>query len=174
MILQRIGIKQLRAGTVAEHKTVRRRTVMVGCRKSLIMQSAGAARRKNDGFRLGNKKLFRFHIHEHGTGAFAVLIENQLDCRRKIHDRNAAIEHLVAQGTHDLGAGIVLCGVHSLAGGSAAVRRNHRAVRRLVELHAELVEPLNGLRRFAHQLIEKLRLRGEMSAAESVEIVDRR
>ena len=52
--------------------------------------------------------------------------------------------------------------------------RDHRAVRRLVKFHAKLVQPENGVRSLGDELDEQLGLRGEVSAAERVEIVDRR
>ena len=89
----------------------------------------------------------------------------------KVDNGNLAVENLVAQSTHDFGAGIVLCGVHSLSGSAAAVGGDHRAVGSLVEFHAQIVEPLNRLGSFGNQLVEQLGLCGKVSAAERVEIV---
>ena len=70
----------------------------------------------------------------------AVFILDEFDGGGKVNDGNAAIENLVAQRAHDLGAGIVLGRVHALAGRAAAVGGDHGAVGRFVKLHAELVD----------------------------------
>ena len=51
---------------------------------------------------------------------------------------------------------------------------DHGAVGCLIEFNAELVEPLDGLRRVADQLGQQLALGGEMAAAEGIEKVDGR
>ena len=89
----------------------------------------------------------------------------------KVDDGNAAVEDLVAQRAHDLRAGIVLGCVHTLAGRAAAVGGDHGAVGRLVKLHAESGQPLDGLRRLHDEFIQKILLRGKMAAAVGVEEV---
>ena len=111
---------------------------------------------------------------QHRARSVAVFIQDQLDSRGEVHHRDAAVEHLVAQGAHDLRAGVVLGRVHALAGGSAAVGGDHGAVGRLIELHAQVVQPLNGLGSLGNQLAKQLALGREVAAAERVEEVDGR
>ena len=99
----------------------------------------------------------------------AVFVLDELDGGGEVDDGDAAVEDLVAQRAHDLGAGIVLGRVHALAGGAAAVGRDHGAVRRLVKFHAEPGQPLDGLRRVHDELVQKILLRGKMAAAVGVE-----
>ena len=83
----------------------------------------------------------------------AVFVLDELDGGGEVDDGDAAVEDLVAQRAHDLGAGIVLGRVHALAGGAAAVGGDHRAVRRFIKLYAKDGQPLNGLRRFGDIVI---------------------
>ena len=64
--------------------------------------------------------------------------------------------------------------MHTLAGSSAAVSRDHRSVGSLVKFNAEIVEPLNGLGRIADKFCEKFALCRVMSPAVSVNKMDRR
>ena len=174
MILKRIGIKQLCADTVPEHQAVRRCAVMVGGREALVMHSSRTACRYDNGFRTGDHKLMRFHIHKHGACRFAVFIKYQLDGGGEIHNGNTAVKNLIAQRAHYFRAGIILCGMHSLAGCTAAVGGYHSAVGRFVELHAEPVEPLYSLRSITYELCKKLALGGIMSATVCIDKVYRR
>ena len=47
--------------------------------------------------------------------------------------------------------------------------RDHRAVRRFIKLYAKAGQPLNGLRRFGDQFIQKVLLRREVSAAVGIQ-----
>ena len=115
-----------------------------------------------------------FHIHEHCTGGTAVLIKNNLDGRSKINYRNTAVDYLITKYPHDLGTGIILGSMHSLAGRSAAVCCDHGSVSILVKQHAEIVKPLNRLRTFRNQFAEQLGDIFEMSSAQCVDIVHSR
>ena len=101
----------------------------------------------------------------------AVFILDEFDGGGKVNDGNASIENLVAQRAHDLGAGIVLGCVHALAGRAAAVGGDHGAVGRFVKFHTEPGQPLNSLRRVHDEFIQKILLRGKMTAAVGVEEV---
>ncbi len=169
MILQRVLIQQLCAGTVAEHQSVRRRSVMVGGRESLVMHAARAAGRQNHAFRADDEELQCLHVEQNRAGCISLVILQNLDRGRELKNRDAAVQHFVPQGPHDLGAGVVLAGVHSLPGRAAAVRRDHVAVLVLVELAAEFVQPEDVLRRLGDELRDELLLRHEMAAAVSVE-----
>ena len=135
------------------------------------MEPARAAGRQNDDLCLRDHQLLRLHVEQDRAGAVAVFILNQLDGGREVDDLDAAVEHFIAQRAHDLRAGIVLGRVHALAGRAAAVRRDHRAVGGLVKFHAEVREPLDGLRRLGDEFVEQILLRGKMTAAIGVEEV---
>ena len=139
MILQRFGIEQFCARAIGEHEPVRSRPVMVGRGEALIMQPARAARCDNDCFCPGDEYLFRFHIHEHRARGFAVRVLDQFDRGSEIHYRDTAVKDFVAQDAHNFRTRIVAAGVHSLAGSSPAVSRNHGSVGRLVEHNAEVI-----------------------------------
>ena len=171
MVLQRVGVQELRASAVAEHKAVGCCTVVVRGGEALIVEPSCAAGGKNDGFRLRNQQFLRLHVQKHRACAMAVFILDEFDGGGKVNDGNASIENLVAQRAHDLGAGIVLGCVHTLAGRAAAVGGDHGAVGRLVKLHAKFGQPLDGLRRVHDELVQKILLRGKMTAAVGVEEV---
>ena len=171
MVLERVLIEELRARAVAEDESVGGRAVVVRGGEALIVEPARAAGRQNDDLRLRDHQLLRLHVQKNCAGAVAVLILEQLDGGREVDDLDAAVEHFIAQRAHDLRAGIVLGRVHALAGRAAAVRRDHRAVGGLVKFHAEVREPLDGLRRLGDELVEQILLRGKMAAAIGVEEV---
>ena len=171
MVLQRVGVQELRASAVAEDEAVGGRTVVVGGGEALIVEPSCAAGGENDGLRLRDQQLLRLHVQQDRARAMAVFILDELDSRGKVDDGNAPVQNLVAQRAHDLRAGIVLGCVHTLAGRAAAVGGDHGAVGRLVKLHAESGQPLDGLRRVHDELIQKILLRGKMSAAVGVKEV---
>ena len=171
MVLKCIGIKQLRARAVAEHKAVGCCTVVVRGGEALIVEPSCAAGGKNDGFRLRNQQFLRLHVQKHRACAMAVFILDEFDGGGKVNDGNASIENLVAQRAHDLGAGIVLGCVHALAGRAAAVGGDHGAVGRFVKFHTEPGQPLNSLRRVHDEFIQKILLRSKMAAAVGVKEV---
>ena len=135
------------------------------------MQTARTACGENDRLGLRDEQVVRFHVHKDRARAAACVILEQLNGGGVVHDFDAAVQNLVAQGAHDLRAGIVLRRVHPLAGGAAAVGGDHRAVRRLVKFHAQFGQPTDGLRRLRDELVEKILLRGKMTAAVGVEEV---
>ena len=175
MVLKCIRIQKLRARAVAENQTVGRRAVVVGGREALIMQASRTAGRKDDGLCPRDEQLLRLHVQEHRTRAVSVFVLDKLNGGGEVHDLNIlVIQHLVAQRPHDLRAGVVLGGVHTLAGGTAAVGRNHGAVGCLVEFHTKLRQPLDGLRRVHDELVKKILLRGEVAAAVGIQKMLRR
>ena len=78
------------------------------------MHTSRAAGGDHDALRARDLDLSGFHIQKHRAGRLAGFVENQLDRRREIHDRNTAIKHLVAQRAHDFRAGIVRRRMHTL------------------------------------------------------------
>ena len=172
MILERIGIEQFCAYAIAENKSVGCSAVMVRCREALIMHSSRAACSDDDRLCAGNHQLMRFHIHENRTCRLAVFIEYKLYCRREINNGNITVEHLVAQCSHYLGTGIVLCRMHTLTRSTAAVSCYHCAVGRLVKFHAEVVKPFYSLGRIADELREQFALCRIVTAAESIDKMD--
>ena len=115
MILKGIRIEQLCSDTVAEDKSVSRCAVVIGGREALIVKPSRTAGSDNNGLCTGDKEFLCLHVHKDSTRGSAVFVKDKLNCRREINDRNSAVENLVAEGAHDLGAGIVLCRVHSLS-----------------------------------------------------------
>ena len=171
VILQRIRIQQPRARPVAQHQTVRRRAVVVGGGEALVVEPSRAAGGQDDRLGTGHLQLAGLHIHQHRARAPAVLVQNQLHGGGEVHHGNLPVQRLVPQCAHDLRAGVVLGRVHALAGGAAAVGSNHGAVGGLVELHAQLTEPADGLRGLGHQLLEEVLLSGKVAAAVGVQEV---
>jgi hypothetical protein len=103
-----------------------------------------------------------------------VLVQDQLDGRRKLEHRDVRgpVPDLVAHGAHHLGAGDVRRGVHALARGAAAVQRLQAPVLELVEVAAQVEQPLDHVRRLGHQGLDEGGLVLEMPAADHVEVVD--
>ena len=172
VILERILVKQFGTDPISQYQTISRCAVVVGSREALIVQSARATGGDDDGFGARNKQLFCFHVHEHRAGNRALVVLDQFNRGRKIDHGNAAVEHFVPKRPHDFGTRIVLGRVHTLARGTAAVGRDHRAVRRFIKLYAKAGQPLNGLGRIANQFAHQFRLGGKMSAAECVHVVN--
>ena len=61
--------------------------------------------------------------------------------------------------------------MHSLPGGSAAVRCYHVALFIFVEHNAKLVQPLNSIRCFHYESAKKFRPCGKMAAAKRIQIM---
>ena len=172
MVRKRVGRQESCTRAVAEDESVGGRAVVVRGRKALIVESARAAGRKDDRLCPRDQKLLCLHVQKHRACAASLLVLDKLDGRGEIHDLNIrVIQHLVAERAHDLRTGVVLCRVHTLAGGAAAVRRDHGAVGRLVKFDAKTRKPLDGLRRVHDELAEKILLRGKMPAAVGVKEV---
>ena len=105
----------------------------------------------------------------------AFLVLDQFHCSGKFHYRDLPVDHFIPQGPHDLRPGVVLTGVHSLSGSSAAVGGDHPSVFIFIKHYAQVIEPLDGVRRLHDQPLQKFRPCGKMSAAKSVQIMlDRR
>ena len=94
---------------------------MVGGGEALVVEPSRTAGGDNDGLGLGDEQLLGFHVEEDRAGGFSVFIQDQLDGGGEVHHGDLPVEDLVPEGTHDLGAGVVLGSVHPLAGGAAAV-----------------------------------------------------
>ena len=128
----------------------------------------------NYGLRLSNLKLFCLHIKKNGTCSLTLRIQNDLDGSRKVHYRNASIEDFVTKGSHDLSTGIILCGMHPLSGGSAAVGGDHVALFIFIKFHSQVAEPLDSSRSVIYKLSHKLSFCREMTAAKCVHKMDSR
>ena len=74
MILQGVGVEQLRAHAVAQHQTIGGSAVVVGGGEALIVHPARAAGGDDDGLGPGHHQLFGFHVHQDGTGSTAVFV----------------------------------------------------------------------------------------------------
>ena len=81
MILNCVSINQRRTGTISHNKTVGSSAVMVRSREALIMQASCTAGCHDYAFCAYNLVLLRIKIPQHRTGSFALLVEQQLDCR---------------------------------------------------------------------------------------------
>ena len=174
VILKRIGVKKFCARAVSKYQTVRGCAVVVTRREALIVQSACAARCDDNGLCLSDRNLARFHIEKYRARSLAVFILDNLYRGGEIHNGNIAVKHLVAQSSHNLRTRVVLAGVHSLSRSAAAVRGYHIAVFVLIEHNAEIGQPFDSRRRFVNKHFQKLGLSGKVSAAERVEVVNRR
>ena len=168
VILKSIGIKKFCADTVTENKTVCCSAVVIGGREALIVHTSRAARCNNNRLCTSNHKFFCFHIHKNRARRFAVFIKYKFYCGSEVNNGNASVENLIAKRSHNLRAGIVLRGVHTLTGGSAAVRGYHGSVGSLIKLNAEIIEPLNCLGSVANKFCKKFALCGIVSAAVGV------
>ena len=105
----------------------------------------------------------------------AFLILDQFHCSGKFHHRNLPVQHFIPQGPHDLRSGVVLAGMHPLSGSSAAMGGDHPSIFIFIKHYAQFIEPLDGVRRFHDQPLQKFRPCGKMSASKSVQIMlDRR
>gem|GEM_PF-2814501 len=171
MVLQRVGVEERHARAIAEDEAVGGGAVVVGGGEALIVQASRAAGGDDDGLGAGDEVATRFHVEQHRAGSVAVLIEDQLDGGGEVHHRDLAVPDLVAQGAHDLRAGVVRRRVHALAGGAAAVGGDHGAVLGLVKLHAQFVEPLDRAGAIHDQLAQKLGHGRVVAAAKGVEVV---
>ena len=165
MILQRVLIEKLCACSVAEDKTISCCAVVVRCREALIMHTARTACSKDDRLRADNDQLHCLHVEEDSACRVAILVLDDFNRGGELDDRDLTVQNLIAECTHDLHAGVIAACVHSLAGCSAAVCRDHAACLVLIKLATEIVEPLNVLRSLCDELCDKLLLRHEMAAA---------
>ena len=145
---------------------------MVRGREALVVHTTCTAGCNDDSLCLGDHKLLGLHVHKYCSRALTVLVKDQLDSCGKVDYGDLKVEDLITKSSHDLRAGIVLRGVHTLARGSASVSGYHSSVGSLIELDAQLVEPVDGVRSFVYQLIKQLGLCGKVSAAESVDVVN--
>ena len=138
------------------------------------MESACTACSDDNSLCTGNHDLLGLHIHKNSTGCLALIVENDLNCGCEINNGDLTVENLVTESLHYLSAGVVLTSVHSLSGCTAAVSCNHCAVGHLVELNAQLIEPLDSVGSVVNELVNQLMLALEVTAAVSVDIVDSR
>ena len=109
---------------------------MVGSREALDVQSARTTGRDDGGLGAHDLELLRVGVDEHGTADVAALITEQFDAGRVVEARDPSAAGLVAEGPHDLGAGVVLRRMHAFPGGAAAVDGDQRAVFFFVALDA--------------------------------------
>ena len=174
MILQGIRIQKRCACTICKNESVCRSAVMVGGWEPLIMQ-ASCPTGCNDNCLCTRYQIFaRFHILQHCASSFTIFVQNQLNRRCKVNNRNFTVHDFVTQHAHNLCAGIISCCVHPFARRTAAMRCDHRSVRRFIKHHAKLVEPFYCAGPFGHQLFQKLRFICVMASAQCIQIMDRR
>ena len=171
MVLEGIRVEQFCTSSVAQNQTVSGSAVVVGGGEALVVHSASAAGSDDDGLCTGDQDFIGFHVHQDSACCMALVVLNQLDSSGKVDDRDTAVEDLITEGSHDFSAGVVLSSVHSLSGGTAAVGGDHGAVGFLIELNAQVIQPLDCFRSLGNQLIDQFLFCCEMSAAESVEEV---
>ena len=171
MVLDRILVKKGRARPVTHHQAVRRGSVMVGGGEVLIVKPSRTAGGDDNRLRPCHLVLACLHVLEHGSRHLALVVFDQLHGRCEIHHRNLPVPDLVPQHPHDLRPGVILAGVHPLPGGAAAVGGDHPAVLILVKHDAQIVQPLDSVRRLHHQAAQKLRPGREMSASEGVQVM---
>jgi len=81
---------------------------------------------------------------------------------------------LVAEGAHDLHAGIIFGGVNPLARTPPQMDGLHRAVGLFVEHATQALQPVDDPRRIAHQGFHQIGHVGKTTAADGVQIMDRR
>ena len=171
MVLERIGVQQLCTGTIAQNQAVGGSTVVVGRREALVMEPSRTAGGNDNRFGPGHQNFLGLHVAEHRTGALAVLILNEFNGGGEVHHGNAPVQHFIAERPHDFRAGVVLGGMHTLPGGTAAMGGDHGAVGSLVEFHAQLTEPADGLGGLGDQFIEQILLGRKVAAAEGIQKV---
>ncbi len=148
---------------------------MVARRESLIMKSSRAARRYNDGLCSRYENFFRFEIHKNRSRCFAFGVFDKFYRGGEIDYRYPlSVKNFVAKNSHYFRSRIVAASVHSLSARAAAVSGNHSSVGGFVEHNAEFVEPFDSFGSFANELSQKFGFVGEVSAAQSVDIVDGR
>ncbi len=171
VVLHGVGEQKRSADAVREDETVRCGAVVVGSREALDVQSARTTGRDDGGLGAHDLELLRVGVDEHGTADVAALITEQFDAGRVVEARDPSAAGLVAEGPHDLGAGVVLRRMHAFPGGAAAVDGDQRAVFFFVELDAHVAEPLEAVRSLGDELVDKLLLAEVVAAAISVKEV---
>ena len=115
MVLDGILVQQGRAHAVAKHQAVSGGAVVVGGGESLVVQPSRAAGGDDHHLGSGHQILSGLHILEHSARNLSLVVQDQ---------------------AHDLSAGVVRAGVHTLSGGAAAVGGHHGAVGVFIEHNA--------------------------------------
>ena len=121
---------------VAKHQAVGGGAVVVGGGEALVVKPSRAAGGDDHHLGPGHQVLAGLHVLEHSARNLALVVQDQLDGGGKVHHCDAAVDHLVPQHAHDLSAGVVRAGVHTLSGGAAAVGGHHGAVWVFIEHNA--------------------------------------
>ena len=171
VILDGILIQQLCAGAVAQDQAVSSGAVVVGGGEILIVQPTCTAGGDDHGLGPGHQVVTGLHIQQDSAGHLALVVLDQLHSGGELHHGDLPVDDLIPDGTHDLCAGVVLAGVHTLTGGAAAMGGDHGAVLILVKHNAQLIQPLDGIGRFHDQTAQQLGTSGEVAAAEGVQVV---
>ena len=169
MILEGVRVKEPCSGPVGQNQAVGGGAVVIAGGKALIVEPSGSACGQDHGLGPCDEQFPGLHILQHCTGAAALLVQQQLNGGGVIHHGNFPVQDLVPDGPHDLRTGVVLGSVHPLPGGAAAVGGNHGAVGSLVELHAQIAEPADGVRGLVDQLVQQVLLGGKVTAAVGIE-----
>ena len=146
---------------------------MIGRHEVLDVKPAGPARGQDHGLGPDDRIFLGFQVEEDGPGARPMLVQDQLDGRRKFEDLDliGVVLDLVAECPHHLGAGDVAGVVHPLARRPAAVHRLEPAVLVLGEHGPQLLQPGQDLGRLEDQRLDQLGVVLEMAAAHGVQIM---
>ena len=144
---------------------------MVGGGEALIVETSCTAGSDDNGLCLCYEVILGLKVLKNCACNLTLFVLDELNCCGELNNGNLTVQNLVANGSHDLRARVVLTSVHSLSGGSAAVGGDHIALCVLIEHNAEVVEPTDSVGSFHNETSEKLGTSGKVSAAESVEIV---
>ena len=135
------------------------------------METSCAAGCDDNGLCLCYEVVLGLKVLENCACNLTLFVLDELDRCGELNYGDLSVEDLVADGSHDLRARVVLTSVHSLTGGSAAVGGYHITVCVLIEHNAEVVEPTDSVGSFHNETAKELGASGKVSAAESVEIV---
>ena len=171
MVLDGILIKKGSTCSVTKYKTICGCAVVVRGRESLIVHSSCSAGCNDNCFCSCNGVIAGFHVKKNSTCSLSFFIFQKFYSGSKFYYRNAKVQNLVTDSTHDFRSGIILCSMHSLSGGSTTVRGDHGSIVFFVELNAKIIQPFNCIRSFHYKSLYQLWLCSKMSAAEAVQIM---
>ena len=111
------------------------------------MQAPAASGSDDHRIRPDNHRTPGIQVFQRRSGCLPVFVQEQLNCRAELPNLDRAVSlfgvdesartNFVAQGAHDLGAGVVPGGMHAFARGASAVDGAQGAIRFFVEHHAQ-------------------------------------
>ena len=115
MVLDGILIKKGSTCSVTKYKTICGCAVVVRGRESLIVHSSCSAGCNDNCFCSCNGVIAGFHIKKNSTCSLSFFIFQKFYSGSKFYYRNAKVQNLVTDSTHDFRSGIILCSMHSLS-----------------------------------------------------------